>query len=185
MRHRADRLLIAVAGLVVIAAAARLAAQDAAQPQPLRIAVIDTERVLLSSRAGKEALAELQALRERKEGEGRAKQQEIQDLQRRIAEGRTTLAQDALAALEKQAEEQVIALRRFQEDATAELGKRRDEVLAAVDRRVMPAINQAGAEEGYTLIFRKFESGLIYADPRVDITDRIIARIDAPEGATP
>ncbi len=35
----------------------------------------------------------------------------------------------------------------------------------------MPVINQVGKEQGYTLIFRKFESGLIYADEAVDITD--------------
>ncbi len=34
----------------------------------------------------------------------------------------------------------------------------------AIDERVMPVINQVGKELGYTLIFRKFESGLIYAD---------------------
>jgi Skp family chaperone for outer membrane proteins len=48
----------------------------------------------------------------------------------------------------------------------------------------MPVINQAGKELGYTLIFRKFESGLIYADEAVDITDSIIKRLDAaaPQG---
>ena len=34
-------------------------------------------------------------------------------------------------------------------------------------------------ELGYTLIFRKFESGLIYADDGVDITNVVIQRIDA------
>ncbi len=32
---------------------------------------------------------------------------------------------------------------------------------------------------GYTLIFRKFESGLIYADEAVDITKLVITRLDA------
>ena len=36
----------------------------------------------------------------------------------------------------------------------------------------MPVINQVGKELGYTLIFRKFESGLIYADEAIDITER-------------
>ena len=35
----------------------------------------------------------------------------------------------------------------------------------------MPVINQVGKELGYTLIFRKFESGLIYADEAIDITN--------------
>ncbi len=46
----------------------------------------------------------------------------------------------------------------------------------------MPVINQAGKDLGYTLIFRKFESGLIYADEAIDITTIIIQRLDAAAG---
>ena len=31
---------------------------------------------------------------------------------------------------------------------------------------------------GYTMIFRKFESGLIYADEAIDITNVVIQRMD-------
>ena len=74
-------------------------------------------------------------------------------------------------------------MRRFQDDANRELTKRRDEVLAAVDQKVMPIINQYGQANGYDLIFRKFESGLIYAADAVDITDEVIAALDAGGGA--
>ena len=50
----------------------------------------------------------------------------------------------------------------------------------------MPIIAQIGKEKGYVLIFRKFESGLIYAADEVDITSEIIKRIDAANaGAAP
>jgi Skp family chaperone for outer membrane proteins len=39
-------------------------------------------------------------------------------------------------------------------------------------------INQVGKDLGYTLIFRKFESGLIYADEAIDITSVVIQRLD-------
>jgi Skp family chaperone for outer membrane proteins len=80
--------------------------------------------------------------------------------------------------MDKQMEDKVIALRRFQDDATRELNKRKDEVLGSIDQKVMPVINQVGKEQGYTLIFRKFESGLIYADEGVDITGSVIQRLD-------
>jgi outer membrane protein len=171
-------------GLALLAApaAAQQAAPAAAAPAPagpLKIAVIDTEKILLSSQAGKKALADLKKLQEQKETELRAKAQELKDLQTKITEGRLSLAQDKLAELSKQYEEKEIALRRQQDDATRELNKKRDEMLAQIDGRVMPVINQAGKDLGYTLIFRKFESGLIYADEAVDITSLIIQRLDA------
>ena len=118
-----------------------------------------------------------------KTASSRARAQELKDLQTKINDGRLSLAQDKLADLSKQLEEKDIALRRAQDDATRELNKKRDDMLAGIDERVMPVINQVGKDLGYTLIFRKFESGLIYADEGVDITNVVIQRIDAtPQG---
>jgi outer membrane protein len=180
--HRSFLSRAAVAGALGLAlAAAPAAAQQpaAAAAGAIKIAVIDTEKILLSSQAGKKALADLKKLQEQREGELRGKAQELKDLQTKISEGRLSLAQDKLAELSKQYEEKEITLRRQQDDATRELNKKRDEMLAQIDNRVMPVINQVGKDLGYTLIFRKFESGLIYADEAIDITATIIQRLDA------
>lgn len=171
----------AVLGLVLAAALTAPFAAHAQAPG-LKIAVIDTERVLLASETGKKALGDLKKLQEAKENELKAKQQEIQDLQTKIKDGQMSLAKDKLADMEKQLEDKVIALRRLQDDATRELNKKRDDVLAQIDQKVMPVINQVGKELGYTMIFRKFESGLIYADDSIDITNQVIQRLD---GAAP
>ena len=42
----------------------------------------------------------------------------------------------------------------------------------------MPIIDQIGKEQGLTLIFNKFQSGLVYADDTVDITDEVIRRFN-------
>lgn len=175
---------VAAAGLLGLAlAGAPVAAQAAAAPPPaasgsLRIAVIDTEKILLSSVAGKKAVADLKKLQDQREKELAARAAELKDLQAKINDGRLSLAQDKLADLSKQYEEKEIALRRAQDDATRELNKKRDDMLAQIDERVMPVINQVGKDLGYTLIFRKFESGLIYADEGVDITSVVIQRLD-------
>jgi outer membrane protein len=187
---------IVLLGLALALPAATPAAQAAPAPGPanaaspapgagpaasgaLRVAVIDTEKILLSSVAGKKAIAELKKAQEQKEAELRAKQQEIKDLQDKLSQGRLTLAQDKLAEMQKTLEDREIALRRLSDDATRELNKRKDDVLGGIDEKVMPVINQIGHEQGYTMIFRKFESGLIYADDAIDITNAVVQRLDA------
>jgi outer membrane protein len=181
MSSSTPRFPRAVLGLALAAAltapfAAR--AQAPAGTGTIKVAVIDTERVLLASDTGKKALADLKKLQESKENEVKVRQQEIKDLQAKVEAGRMSLAQDKISEMEKQLEDKVIALRRLQDDATRELNKKRDDVLAQIDQKVMPVINQAGKDLGYTLIFRKFESGLIYADDAIDITNQIIQRLD-------
>jgi outer membrane protein len=180
---------LALAALAVLAARPAMAApapgagpaSPAAGPAggALRVAVIDTEKILLSSVAGKKAIAELKKAQEQKEGELRARQQEIKELQDKLSQGRLTLAQDKLAEMTKQLEDREIALRRLSDDATRELNKRKDDLLGGIDEKVMPVINQIGHEQGYTMIFRKFESGLIYADDAIDITSAVVQRLDA------
>lgn len=179
-------------GLFCLFGAGSVLAQGAAAPAPrpaagsftgpLKIAVINTEQILLESQAGKKAIADLKKVQDQKEAELGAKQEEIKALQAKIDSGRLSLTQDKLADMEKQLEDKVIAARRLQDDASRDLNKRKDDVLGAVDQRVMPIINQLGKEQGFTLIFRKFESGLIYADEAVDITPLVIQRLDAAQG---
>ncbi len=149
----------------------------------LRIAVIDTEKILLSSAAGKKAIAELKKAQEAKEAELKFKQQEIKELQDKMTQGRLSLAQDKLTEMQKELEDREIALRRLSDDATRELNKKKDDLLGGIDEKVMPVINQIGHEQGYTMIFRKFESGLIYADDAIDITPSVIQRLDAAAAA--
>ena len=173
-------------GLIGIFGAGRAHAQGApAAARPagatgaLKIAVINTEQILLDSQTGKKALADLKKVQDQKEAELNAKQEEIKVLQAKIDSGRLSLAQDKLADMEKQLEDKVISARRLQDDANRDLNKKKDDVLGSVDQRVMPVITQLGKEMGFTLIFRKFESGLIYADDTVDITPLVIQRLDA------
>lgn len=172
--------LAAVLAAVLLAPAVPAAAQETS----LKIAILDTEQILTASDTGKKALEELTALRQQKESEGQALQAEAEELRNRLAEGRLSLSEDRIASMEQELEDKAIALRRFQDDANRQLQKKRDEVLAAIDRKVMPIINEFGNEQGYDLIFRKFESGLIFADEGVDVTEEIIRRLDASEGGS-
>jgi len=172
------------AGLVLaLGAVAFGSAAAPAAAQGIKVAVIDVQRLVTDSVAGKEALAKLKKLQEDKIGEGKAKQDEIEQLRKKLNEGRLSLADDKIAELEKQLEEKVTGFRRFQEDAERELGKSRDNSFAEIERRVSPLIEQVGREGGYTLIFNKFQSGLVFAIESADITDQIVQRFDAAAAA--
>ncbi len=154
-----------------------------AAAQQTKVAVIDVRRLVTDSVAGKEALEKLRKLQEEKVAEARTRQEEIDGLRKRISEGRLSLAEDRLAELEKELEEKATAFRRFQEDAEREISKKQEQAFAEIERQMAPVIEQAGQEGGYTLIFNKFQSGLVYADEAADITDLIIQRFDAAAAA--
>lgn len=184
MSYRIRLFHVAAASLMAVVLTALFttnAAPAAAPDDAVKIGVIDTEKVLLSSMVGKNALAGLKTLQESFENEIKRMQQEIKDLQTRISDGRQSLSQEQLAQMQKQLDDKLTAIRRRQDDATRDLNKKRDEILGDIDRKVMPVITQLGKEMGYTAIFRKFESGLIYVNDAIDVTVLVIQRLDAPK----
>jgi outer membrane protein len=147
----------------------------------MNIAVIDVQRVVTESDPGKQALQKLKELQDAKIDEGRAMQQELATMQEQISKQQFTLSEARLAELRKQIEDKGIALQRFQDDAERELDEARRQELGGLEGRIIPVINQIGTEKGYTLIFNKFQSGLVYADDAVDITDDVIRRFNTTQ----
>jgi Skp family chaperone for outer membrane proteins len=94
MSSRITKLILGLALAIAPFLAAAPALAQTAAASGMKIAVIDTERILLTSNTGKKALADLKKLQEAKEGEARTKQQEIKDLQAKLTDGRLSLAQD-------------------------------------------------------------------------------------------
>jgi len=143
-----------------------------------KVAVIDVQRVVSESDPGKEALQKLAGLRDAKAQEGQALQQELQTLRDQFSKQQLTLSEQRLEELQKQIQDKGIALQRFQDDATRELEEARTKELGRLEQQIMPIINEIGQERGLTLIFNKFQSGLVYADETVDITDEVIRRFN-------
>ena len=142
------------------------------------IAVIDIQRVVTDSDAGKEALGNLQKLQDSKIAQGRAIQENMDALREQLSKQRFTLTEAKVAELSKQIEDKGIEMQRFQDDAQRELDEARRTALGGLEERILPVIDEVGKERNMTLIFNKFQSGLVYADEGVDITDEVIRRFN-------
>jgi outer membrane protein len=150
-----------------------------AQATTLKIAVIDVERIIRDSATAKSLLARLEEYGREQEAKLDAKKNEVEQLRKRLADGQLSLADDKLADLRKEIETKTIELRRAGDDAQREFNQRQADALQDIERRVMPVIKKVGEDGGYTLIFRKFDSGLVYAADEVDITPAVITQLDA------
>lgn len=172
---------LTTAALIALAGAVGVQAQEesATSAPAMKIAVIDVQRLVSESEAGKEVFAALDQKSEEKKAELQVLADELESLRTQLNEGRLSLSEDRLGDLQRQVEDKTIALRRARDDAQRELQELQGRRLAEIERRVMPIINQVGVEGGYALIFNKYESGLVFAQDTVDITDEILRRFDA------
>lgn len=160
-------------------ALAGLAAAAGAQQAPVKVAVIDVQRLLTDSAEGQQAMETLKTLGESKKAQIESLQGEVTGLRDRLTEGRLSLSEERQEELEKELQSKLVDLRRVQEDASRELEREQDRALGAIEAKVIPLIATIAQEQGYTLVFNKFQSGLLYATDSIDITDSVLARFDA------
>src|SRR5262245_16570280 len=178
------RILVSVAMTVGAAAAfgqTQPAAPAAAAPAlagPVKIAVINVDRLVTDSALGKEAFARVKKIADQKKEEGDKLTKEIREMEQKLADQGASLADDKKEQLQKQYQERAIAFKRFQDDAQRSLDEAQKKELEELQKRVMPIISQVGKEKGYTLIFNKFQSGLVFADEAVDVTDEVLKRFN-------
>lgn len=159
---------------MVLAAAVTASAQ-------IKVAVIDVQRVVTESDSGKEALGKLKGLQDSKIAEGQKLQKELDGLKAQLSKQRFTLSDDKIEAMGKQIQAKGIELKRFQDDAQRDLDDARRSALGGLEQRILPVINTISKEKGMTLVFNKFQSGLVYADDAIDITDEVIRRFNTAQ----
>lgn len=186
------RFVITVAAAFVAAVAgAQGSTGSAVTPggASMKIGVINVERLVQESALGKEAFGRVKKLNDQKKDEGEKLQKELRDMEQKLADQGAALAEDKRDSLQKSYQEKAIAFKRFQDDANRELEASQKKELSELERRVFPVINQVGKERGFTLIFNKFQSGLVYAEDTVDITDEVLkvfnTTVAVPSAAKP
>jgi outer membrane protein len=149
-----------------------------AEGMPSGLAVVDYDRLLLESAPGKQSIAPLDALMNQKKAEIKAMEAELGAIRAKAAEQATSATEKQLAAYQRQFNDKLEDLRRFQTEANNELDKLRAASLGSFNNLSLPVIQAMGKELGYSMIMQKQKVGLLYLDPRTDITDQVIQRLN-------
>jgi outer membrane protein len=172
------RAYVAVA--MVALAATAWAQQPAKAPEAprLAVAVIDVNALVQDSAAGKEAMARLKKAQEERIAQRKKLADELEGLQKQLETQRATLSDSKIQDLQKEIEDKGIALKRFDDDAQQQLQEAQKKELDALEKQIMPIIQEVGREMKLQMIFNKFQSGLVYADEATDITDMVLRRFN-------
>ena len=164
--------------LVSMAMAALAAPLFAQTTVPARVAVIDVQKVLTTSTAGKAAYDRLKKLQDDRVTKMQKMDEEVKTLGSELQTKKLSLSEEKQAEMAKTITDKQTALQRYAQDADKEVGEARDKALQELDNKIKPIIDQIGKEMGLAAIFNKFESGLIYASDAIDITESVIKRFN-------
>jgi outer membrane protein len=168
------------------AAAAQAPAPPVQRPFPTgtKYAFVNIQRIAAESAAGKTLAGKVQALNQQKVNELNEKNKALQASQQKLEAGASVLSATAAAQLQKDIERQQIDIQRFTEDAQQEVTTLQTQLQDEFQVRLTPIIQDVANERGLHLLFSVVDSGLVWADPALDITTEVIQKFDAAGGGT-
>jgi outer membrane protein len=167
-------------------AAAQAPALPVQRPFPTgtKYAFVNIQRIAAESAAGKTLAGKVQALNQQKVNELNEKNKALQASQQKLEAGASVLSATAAAQLQKDIERQQIDIQRFTEDAQQEVTNLQTQLQDEFQVRLTPIIQDVANERGLDLLFSVVDSGLVWADPALDITTEVIQKFDAAGGST-
>ncbi len=170
-------LVLAIMGILVGVTGAR------AQTAPLRVGVVNQDRVLNESEEGKHLKADLEKLRNAKAASIEAKEKEIKALQDQLLNAQLSLSEEKRDQIARDLKRKRVEYERLNDDATAEFQDAANRAQARLSGIFRDVVSKYGAEKGYTVIFEL--NTVYYAAPAVDITDDMLKRFnEATQGNT-
>jgi outer membrane protein len=162
--------------IVVLGALALLVVGTAAQDEPIKIGVVDSEQLFMSTDIGRTAKAEM----DRKRSEASAKlaplAEQLQAMDAEREAKQFVLSQEAMQKKQNEMDGVLNQLQNREKEAKGQLMIDLRQIQGELEKTFQEVITETGREQGFTLILQRNTPGLIYSREALDITDLIIAQ---------
>ena len=141
-----------------------------------KIGVIDFQKVLETSTAGKAIQAELKKKNEKMTADLQKKGAEIEKIQRRLERESMVMSKEMREDKEREQRIKVNDFKTLQKKYRSELQKVQVKLMQQLQTDVTAITREIGKKEGYLLIMDK--RGVIYTPRSVDLSDKLIRELN-------
>jgi Skp family chaperone for outer membrane proteins len=176
------------AAMVLGFAAVATRTQTVSAPAPLaaKIAVLDMQGVLVSTKEGSQAIAAMQAGLEKKKAQLQKEQTAIETLEDKLRKGATTLSDEERARLSDEIQKRKRNLTRDADDLNTEAEQESSKLNQDLTAKMVAVIDKYAAQKGYTLVLDG-NPPVVWAAQATNISTEIVQQYDQarPAAAKP
>jgi outer membrane protein len=139
-----------------------------------KIGIIDLQKILATSDAGKAAQEQIAAKGQEFEADLKAKAAAITEEQERYEREAAVMSPEARSEKERELKIKKLDFDDLKEKYESDFNIYNQELVNEFKAAVLSAVDEIGKKEGYTLILEKSSSGVVYAPTTIDLTDKVI-----------
>ncbi|MBI5057495.1 MAG: OmpH family outer membrane protein [Nitrospirae bacterium] len=156
-----------------------------AQAAETKVGYVDLNKALNESEEGKKAVKLLEEFFKSKQSVIEDKRKEIARLDEEMAKQSSILNPDAIKSKREERDRIARDFQRTVKDSEDELEKKRADFMERIVKDLSEVVNKIGEEEGYTVIFDKVQSGIMFIPAKLDLTDKLIKRFNEVSKSKP
>ena len=148
-----------------------------------KYAYVNMALIAAQSNDGRAAAEKLKGFQDQKSRELQDKQKTLQAAQQKLESGGSVLSEGARTQLQSDIDRQQRDLQRLTEDAQQDVQNLAQQVEEDFTRKVLPIVGKVAQDKQVHFVFNAQQSGLIWAEPGMDLTSEVIAAMNG--GAKP
>ncbi|HZL97435.1 MAG TPA: OmpH family outer membrane protein [Terriglobales bacterium] len=172
------------AGIILVAAAVAAIFAGTSLAEGLRVAIIDVNKILNDSEAGKGAKKKMEARYEELKKTIDAKQEEARKIKEEIDKQKVMVGKEKLKEKEDALQAKVNELRQLTQEGEREMQTRQSELTRDVLKSVESKVDVVVKADKLDLVLEK-SAGVVHYNPSMDITQRVLALVNGAAKAAP
>jgi len=139
-----------------------------------KIGVLDFQKVLTISEAGKAAQAEINAKGKEMETQLKKEGDTLEELRKRLERETLVMSKEKREEKEREFRIKVNDFKALQKKLASDFKEIEKGYIAKIQKDVLELIEKMGKKEGYLAVLERREGGLLYFPQSIDMTDRVI-----------
>ncbi|MCU0601710.1 MAG: OmpH family outer membrane protein [Desulfobacterales bacterium] len=170
------RIITALTG-VAVAVLCIAGGRPAVAADAPKIAVVNLQKVLDTSVAGKAAQDRLKTQRDKLEGDLKQKGSDLQELEKRLQREATVMSKETREEKEREFRIKASDFQALQKKYRGDLQDLERTLMGELQKDISALVDEIGKKEGYLLVISNI--GVLYHQPAADITNRLIQELNA------
>jgi outer membrane protein len=151
--------------------------------EDMKIGYVDLQRAMSETEDGRKAKASLQKVFDQKQKELNEQQEDLKKEMQDFDKKRSLLTPDKISQKEKELQERAQKLQQTYLRHQQDIQQREQEATGKIVERMNRILNKIASSENFTMIFDRAAGGVVFAKPHLDLTNDLIRRYNAGEGA--
>ncbi len=139
-----------------------------------KIGVVDFQRILETSSAGKSAVAKIEKQGERMKAELMKKGAEIEEIQKKLEREALVMSKEMRDEKQRAVRIKINDFKILEKKYRLEFQQIENRLVTRIKKDIFELVEEMGKKEGYLLIVEKREAGVLYIPKTIDLTDKLI-----------